>query len=280
MMIKIPMAKVKRPKQVAVPPVGSVFLMPLGDGRYGTCRVIRYGEESDGVSFGGVHALVVASRWIGTAVPSLDEPLLREPLIKTHHSWSNQVEAFFVMDEVPVDFQLLGTLLPTNEDMNLRCLSFGHWKSAPLHVLIQWRWDNDREALLADDEVKRQKERATVLEKQRQRQNFLASVTLSQLRDKERFATWGGSVSDELIDVCRHIFAETIDSLLEFEGKPPKKSMVAAMKECVTRLNELDTEQHFIETIEREDLCQEIDEIVHACRFPKEEGIADRWRDW
>ena len=164
--------------------------------------------------------------------------------------------------------------------MKLDSSSLAKWNYAPLQALIQWRWNNDREALLAEDEVKRQKERAADLEKQRQRQTYLMKVTLSELKDRKRFERWERGLPQKLIDVCRHIFDETIDSLMEFEGKVPKKKMVAALRECVTRLNDLDAEHDFIETVEREDLCQEIDEIVHACRFPKEQGIADRWRDW
>jgi hypothetical protein len=261
---------------VILPPVGSVFLMPLDDGRYGVCRVIRHGAPFSDTP----RALVVASPWIGTGVPDLDEPLLREQLVLNHHSWNNKVEAFYAFDNVPADFRLLGEIAPTDEDAKLTCSTLTRWDSAPLQVLLQWRWDNDRNALLAEEQVDRQKDGAAALEKQRRRQEYLASVTLAQLRDKERFATWEGSISDELLIVCRHVFQETIDSLLEFEGKLPKKRMVAALRECVLRLNDLDAEHEFIETVEREDLCQEIDEIAHACGFPKEVGVADRWRDW
>src|SRR5208282_4712659 len=102
-----------------LPPLGSVFIMPLPDGRYGGCRVIRHDEKS----FGVPRALVVVSRWIGTEMPSLDEPSLREPLILNHHSWKNQVEAFLAMDNVPADFQLLGAIALTDEDMRLECLT-------------------------------------------------------------------------------------------------------------------------------------------------------------
>ncbi len=108
----------------------------------------------------------------------------------------------------------------------------------------------------------------------------MATLTLDALKGKQRFVSWEGSVSDELINVCRHLFLDTIAGLMEREGKPRKKEVVAILRECVERLNELDTEYYFIATIEREDLCQEIDEIICASGFPNDEGIADRWREW
>lgn len=100
------------------------------------------------------------------------------------------------------------------------------------------------------------------------------------MKSKKRFVSWEGAVSVELIEVCRQVFLDAIDALMEREGKPRKKLVVSVLRECVERLNELDAEQHFIDTIEREDLCQEIDEIVCASGFPNDEGIADRWREW
>ena len=144
------MSPVKRASEpLILPPVGSVFLMPLADRRYGACRVIRHDEKS----FGVPSAMVVTSRWDGV-------------------------------------------------------------------------------------------------------------------------------VARPFIEVCRRIFDETIDELMEFEGKPPKKRVMSALRECVTRPNRIDADHHFIATMEREDLCQEIHEIVFACGFPNDEGIADRWREW
>ena len=76
---------------VTLPAVGSILLIPLADGRYGACRVIRHGFIEP------PRPLVVVSRWIGTVAPALDEPLLREPLILNHHSWRDRVAAFYAL---------------------------------------------------------------------------------------------------------------------------------------------------------------------------------------
>jgi hypothetical protein len=164
--------------------------------------------------------------------------------------------------------------------MRLECLSLTGWASAALQILLQWRWDNDRDALLAEEELNRQREKSLALEKQKQRQTYLATLTLDAMKSKKRFVSWEGAVSDELIEVCRQVFLDAVDALMEREGKPRKKQVVSVLRECVKRLNQLDAERHFIDTIDRGDLCREIDEIACACGFPHDEGIADRWRDW
>ena len=91
---------------VTLPSLGSIFLMPLADGRYGACRVIRHGFIEP------PRALVVVSRWIGAVAPAMDEPLLQEPLILNYHSWKDHVAAFYAFDDVPGDFRLLGVIAP------------------------------------------------------------------------------------------------------------------------------------------------------------------------
>ncbi len=53
------------------------------------------------------------------------------------------------------------------------------------------------------------------------------------------------------------------------------------LRRCILRLNELDEQyDNFIETVEREDLCAEFDEIVYAVGLHDYEDLAGRWRDW
>ncbi len=55
---------------------------------------------------------------------------------------------------------------------------------------------------------------------------------------------------------------------------------MAILQDCIESFNELDAEMRFIETIEREDICEEFEAIVHACRLGNYEDLASRWRDW
>ena len=55
---------------------------------------------------------------------------------------------------------------------------------------------------------------------------------------------------------------------------------MAVLQECIEAFNALDAELHFIETGEREDICEEFEAIVHACGLGGHEDLADRWREW
>lgn len=101
---------------------------------------------------------------------------------------------------------------------------------------------------------------------------------MEKLKRKQRFVSWKKWKSSELIVHCRTIFNEAIDKLLE--GENSKKKVRSIIRQCVESLNRLDNENQFIDTIEREDLCLEIDELLFACGYPEEQGIEDRWREW
>ena len=56
---------------------------------------------------------------------------------------------------------------------------------------------------------------------------------------------------------------------------------MAVLQECIERFNSIDAEMdHFIETIERDDICEEVEAIVHACGLVAHEDLADKWREW
>jgi len=57
--------------------------------------------------------------------------------------------------------------------------------------------------------------------------------------------------------------------------------VLVKLKECVQAINRLDSEQKgFIETVEREDLCDVLETILHAAKFHELTERIDDWRDW
>lgn len=61
-------------------------------------------------------------------------------------------------DEVPSDFLSIGIIAPTADEERLVCNGYGTFKSLSLHPLAQWRWDNERDAVHADDAAKAKKD--------------------------------------------------------------------------------------------------------------------------
>ena len=102
-------------------------------------------------------------------------------------------------------------------------------------------------------------------------------IDTEQLRDysqKAILTSWDGEVRETAVKSTREILREFIDMLLALGADPPIESIESAFVTCVRRLNELDMEDQFICTIEREDLCEELWTIGDIC------GAADSIDDW
>jgi hypothetical protein len=146
--------------------------------------------------------------------------------------------------------------------------------------LTQWRWDNDRDALLAEDAIEKKADDERFLAAQQQRREYLSRVTLEDLRGRRFFRGWRILPAGP-IRASRKIMTHTIEQLLEVGLDAPEEERLAILQRCIESFNELDAEfGGFIETDEREDICEESEAIVHACGLGSYEDLADRWRDW
>lgn len=265
---------------VELPEPGTVFLMPLGNDRFGACRVLRENAGEERKRHGEPAVLVAGSAWIGTEPPDLADPRLREILHLTHHKWQNAPNANWVSVPPPDDFRAIGILEPDEADRIYESWSSGGWSFA-FQTELQWRWDHDRESVLREDAERAAEQLRQRSEAEFQRKAARGALTLAQLRDKRRFSDWKEFVPAKAISGCRLIFRETIDVLLELGAKPPEEKVLPVLQTCVERLNELDVRhEHFIETTIREELCEEFDEIAAACGLIDRKDLADEWREW
>lgn len=265
---------------VRLPTAGTVFLMPLEDGRFGACRVLRENVGEERKRHGEPAVLVAGSAWIGTSPPELADPRLREILHLTHHNWKNRPEVNWVSVPPPEDFRAIGHLEPDDLDRGYECLTSGGWGFA-LQALRQWRWDHDWENVLREDAEKKEREAQQREEAERQRKAALAALTLVQLRNKRRFGRWKDAVPAKATTDCRKLFRETIDALMELGPKPAERKVLPILQACVERLNELDVKHgNFIDTLTREDLCEEFDEIVIVSGLGERPDLVDEWREW
>jgi hypothetical protein len=276
------MAK-KRPTPPAeLPAPGDAFVMPLADGRFGVCRVLRRASDEETTRRGAPSILVAASAWIGdTPPPDVHERGLALPLILTHHSFQGRAEILWVTDAPPDTFRPLGTIRPTPAESVMEWNVHGAWGSFPFQRMLQWRWDHDRAAVDTEDA---ERDRAKVAARAQAAIDYrahLEGLTLEALRKKRRFSSWKGFVPDAALAETRRIFRQTIDSIIALGPKPDRRRVVTALRGCIESLNNLDDQHdHFIETIAREDLCEEFDEIVFASGFKNSPDAADRWREW
>jgi len=258
-----------------LPEAGTVFAMPLADGRVGVCRVLRRATEDI------PRALVAASDWISSKPPPLDHPAVRKTLTISHHNWWNSPVAMWVSAPPPKEFRLIGRIAVTPEDTKAQSNSYTGWESFALHVLSQWRWDNEREAVVAEDKIKQAAQLAKRQEEMQKRTDYLSKISFSDLLAKDLFSTWDEYPPEKAKEGCQEIIRTFIRTLAAAKEPIEKRFVSSELKKCVECLNQFDAQNNnFIETIEREDICEALEDVVNAAKFPKLIEKVENWRDW
>jgi hypothetical protein len=268
-------------KKVTLPAEGEAFAVPLEDGRYSVCRVI-HGAGSDAARQWSKSpcVLVACSAWIGSELPRAYDAALRPILRLTHHSWTGQPEMAWVSDAAPSELIPIGTIPPTADEKAMECNASGGWASFAIQPLKQWQWDHEHSAVLADDENERRKAIEQHNQRAEEQEAFLAATTLDDLRDHQFFPRWDEFLPAMVVSESRKLMAATVRQLAELGTSAPEHERMAVLQECIESFNRLDATFRFIETLEREDICEEFEALVHACGLGHYEDLADEWREW
>lgn len=265
-----------RKKKVILPNAGDAFAVPLEDGRYSVCRVLADRITRPKLSIDAV--LVASSAWIGSEIPSVDNPELRPILKLTHHSWDKEKIAW-ISDPVPDTFIPIGTIAPSDKEAFLNCPSHSDWFSKIQQPLMQWQWDHDPEAVKAADAARKQAQADQAAQQKRQRQEQLKQAKLQDLAKHKFFADWTYPPR-KAITASRKIMVDTVQTLIALGKSASESDRLNVLQSCIESFNALDEKLEFIETVEREDICHEFEAIVHACGLGSHENLADEWRDW
>lgn len=268
-----------RKKRIPLPSQGDAFAVPLADGRYSVCRVV-FDATSEAARQWKCHiVLVVGSQWIGSEIPKADDPSLLPILHMNHHSW-NQLNTVWVSEPVPDAFIPIGKIPPTASDLEIDGRTFGGWEMMALEPLAQWRWDNDRAAVFREDDEERRRRDEERKKAAAKLKNELARVTLEDLSSHKFFPRWKIYPPAKAIRASRDFMKTTVRSLIELGNDACEEDRMAILRSCIESFNELDAVWECIDTVVREDICEEFDKIVHACGLGKHANLADEWRDW
>lgn len=101
---------------------------------------------------------------------------------------------------------------------------------------------------------------------------------LAKVRGKRHFKNWDTFVDDKLIAKAEKSIDKFIDDLILLGDEPDEAKARRAAARCVKRFNRMD-EEGWINTIEREDICEVMDSLIEKCGFePDEDWQEDR--DW
>lgn len=268
-------------QKAALPPPGTALLMPLEGGMFGVCRVLRLSNEGEIKTQGAVQALVAMSPWIGTDVPDVKNPRLREIHVLTHHSFKAEPCVLWVSGAPPEGFTAIGAIEPTAEDAEMTSNGSSAWPWFPMQLMAQWRWDNERAEVLRKDQAERELVEAANQNAASEYRAYLESLTLEGLLSKPRFEGWDGFVPLDSLHECQSAYRQTIQRLIDLGPHRGLKPVLRILRNCVYQINAIDdAHKGFIETIAREELAEELDEIAYAAGLRLEPGIALRWADW
>jgi hypothetical protein len=177
------------------------------------------------------------------------------------------------------DRTVLGKIEPTAEEQALSRLAIAGWQHLTIEPLAQWRWDHERDAVLAEDILERKAAAESQLAAQKQRDEYLSRLTLDDLRTRRFFDGWTIPPA-RAVRASRQLMSRTVERLLELGPGASEDARMAILQECIEGFNALNDNLGFIETDEREDICEEFEAVVHACGLGAHQDLTDRWRDW
>jgi len=110
---------------------------------------------------------------------------------------------------------------------------------------------------------------------------------MEELKNNKPTAAWQQRMEDDEIFTAENIKAtdEILDTYMNrLEGSLDKMSeqdILEYVQEVVIGLNELNEQfDYFIETLEREELCEFIIKAANAAGLETEEDITEEWREW
>lgn len=85
----------------------------------------------------------------------------------------------------------------------------------------------------------------------------------------------------ENINAANTILDSYIRSLANINGKTTDSKIMKCVKQVVHNLNELnETNNYFIETMEREELCDFISQAAYLAGLEVAGDITEEWREW
>lgn len=156
---------------------GAAFAFPIGDGRFSVCRVlldpsshVQRGQSLDWMTrfLDGLRKskiLIACSNWIGNGIPQADDPALRTILHLNRGCYKDWPIVLWISltEDMPEDFIYIGTIVPSAKEIEINCSVAGSWSWVTRQPLAQWRWDNDRDALLAEEAKQEEYRRARLI---------------------------------------------------------------------------------------------------------------------
>jgi hypothetical protein len=211
-----------------------------------------------------------------------------EPQPLNHHAWKRPMLGGWVSEPPPPELRAAGhiplrkgeaeqvlhpevwvKLSTKTAALSHKVLPLCGWDLLLRDAKLQWRWDHQRAAVLAED-AKAEREKTAKFEAalaaQGKRKATLQKKGVSSLVRKRFFSAWKGAVPAAMIKDAEAAMREAVLSL---EGKSAKQA-ARRLATLVRTFNKLDgSHGRTFDTIDREDIMEAIGTVAFAC------GVAD-----
>jgi hypothetical protein len=261
---------------------GDTFAVPLEEGGWGACRVVRASGAPH------YHVLVGACAWVGDEPPSLDEPRLR---LTTRLTWGSRGQPllFWVRQgPLPKGARYVGTLPACPGDESLAHQGYDDWENFLRHVYWQHHQDEEHGIPPATDEAelqRRQGEAARRYAAERRRK------ARAKLEPKKLFPDPEDDPEDEIEarSFFRKVFRDAVAALDALGPDGDEVARLDVLRLCIERLNAAEQEDRETETYEididtywREILCDVFYDLMWVAGMEEYDRTVGEvpWRDW
>jgi hypothetical protein len=125
---------------------------------------------------------------------------------------------------------------------------------------------------------------AKQVETQLRYESRLKDLTWTKLRAEQVFSRWEEAPPfppPEFVNAARTRIQQAVNELEALGSKPKKKDVREILRACVVWFNAENTRfGDVIETEEREDICNTIEELAFVAGHPKLANELENWRNW
>jgi hypothetical protein len=108
------------------------------------------------------------------------------------------------------------------------------------------------------------------------------SMLLEEFQAKTPFSTWVQHVNPMALGESRRIYKTMIAELAQLSDKHSKDAYIQVLSRYIEDFNQADEKHQFISTIEREDICEHLEEVLDVLKLSGIDECDDLpvARDW
>jgi hypothetical protein len=250
---------------------GDIFVVPLRAGGFGAARVIN---TQDGYTF------LIANRF-WESKPSagdvekfsvMDLPFGQRPIPGSDDVFKGWFEGRF-----PEEFEIIASTPLTQRERALArpegTMVFQNAYHFAETLSDQWRWLHERAAFMEE-----LSESESAYEEQRNAR--LEGLSLQKMLEEDPFPDWSGIWPEDAVNEARRIFRVATEKLLKLEKGSTRRKRMAVLKKVTDEFNRLDDETGCIESVERDQIVERIEELAMLVGLNNEDECLTGHRTW